>query len=161
MRAHETETAFLRHIVLYDDSDEGRKLERSIAQVQHDANRVQRVASVTALFPPLAIVGLAYGVLLQENYPYNGSELVFRVLCVLGLASVICLVGLASLLTVYRKKLHRLRKQARQSVVRLLESRLGKPQVPALPSSQRVLDDREASQDATEVSDYPEIASLT
>lgn len=79
----------------------------------------------------------------------------------LGLASVICLVGLAGLLMVYGNKLGRLRKEARQSVVRLLESHLGKPQIPTLRSHHRVFDDREASQDATEVSGYPEIASLT
>ena len=102
--------------------------------------------------PPLAIVGIAYGVLLQQNYPYNGSELVFRVLCVLGLASVICLVGFAGLLTRYRKELSRLRKEARQSVARLLESRVGRPQIPTLPSSQRVFDDRGAFQGAMKVS---------
>ena len=159
MSEHEIETTFLRHSILYDDSDESRKLEKSIAQVQRDANCVQRVASGTALFLPLAIVGIAYGVLLQENYPYNGSELVLRVLCVLGLASVICLIGFAGLLTVYRKELSRLRNEARRSVGRLLESRVGKPQVLTLPSSHRVFDDRE--EDATELSDYPEIASLT
>jgi hypothetical protein len=64
MSEHETETAFLRHIILYDDSDECRELEKGIAQVQHDVRCVQRVASVTALFPLLAMLGVAYGMLL-------------------------------------------------------------------------------------------------
>ena len=152
MSEHETETAFLRHIILYDDSAERLKLEKSIAQVRRDTHCVQRVASVTALFPLLAIAGLAYGALLQENFPYNGSELFLRVLCVLGLASLICLVSFAGLLTFYLKKLRRLRKEARQLVIRHLESRLGKPQVPTLPRSHRALDDREAFQGAMEVS---------
>ena len=152
MSKQQTEAAFLRNIILYDDSDECRNLEKRIAQVQQDASCVQRAVSVTALAPPLAIVGIAYGVLLQQNYPYSGSEFVFRVLCVLGLASVICLVGFAGLLTRYRKELSRLRKEARQSVARLLESRVGKPQIPTLPSSQRVFDDRGAFQGATAVS---------
>ena len=70
----------------------------------------------------------------------------------LGLASLICLVGFAGLLTVYFKKLHRLRKEARQFAIRLLESRLGKPQIPTLPSSHRVFDDHEALQSAMEFS---------
>ena len=154
MSEHQIETAFLRHIILYDNSDECRKMEKSIAQVQQDVRSVQRVASVTALFPLLAIASFAYGVLLQENFPYNMSELVlvFRILCELGLAALICLVGLAGLLTVYRKKLNRLRKECLQLVTRLLESHLGKPRIPTLPSSHRVNDDREAFQGATEVS---------
>jgi len=160
MSAHQTETAFLRHIILYDDSDECRKLKNSIAQIQRDMHCVQRVASVTALFPVLAIAGIAYGMLLQENFPYNGSELVLRVLCELGLASLICLSCFAGLLTVYRKKLDRLRKEARQLVIRLLESHLGKPQIPTSPSSHRVFGDGEAFQGATEVSGYAGSPSL-
>jgi len=96
----------------YDDGEEGRKLEKSIAQVQQDVRCVQRVASVTALFPLMAIASVAYGVILQEDFPSNVSEPVLRALCVLGLASLICLVGFAALLTVYLKRLDQLRKQA-------------------------------------------------
>jgi hypothetical protein len=152
MSAHQTETAFLRHIILYDESNERRKLEENIVQVQQDVRCVQRVASVTAPFPLLAIVGIAYGAILHDNFPFNGAEVVFTVLCVLGLASLICLVGFAGFLTVYFKKLHRLRKEARQLAIRLLDSRLGKPQIPTLPRSHRVFDDREAFQGAMEFS---------
>src|SRR5512141_2266309 len=98
MSEHQTETAFLRHIILYDDSEARRKLEQSIAQLKRDTNCVRRVASLVAQLALLALAGIAYGVLLQENFPYNGSGLVFRILCVLGLASLICLVGFAGLL---------------------------------------------------------------
>jgi hypothetical protein len=127
MSTHQTEAAFLRHIIRYDGSEERRKLETSIAEVQRDQRCVQRVASVTALFPLLAIAGVAYEGILQENFPYNGSGLVFRLLCEIGLASLICLVGFAGLLTIYHLKLNRLRKGCRQLVTRVLESHLGKP----------------------------------
>jgi hypothetical protein len=149
MSEHRTETAFLRHIILYDASDECRKLEKRIAQVLLDTDCVQRAASVTALFPLLAVAGIAYGAILHDNFPFNGSEMVFTVLCVLGLASLICLVGFAGLLTLYFQKLHRLRKEARQVVIRLLESRLGKAQAPPLPRSHRVFDGGGAFQGAT------------
>lgn len=150
MREYERETAFLRHIILYDESDERRKLENSMARVQQDVRCVQRAALMAAPCPLLAIAGFGYGVILQENYLYNGSELVFMGLCVLGLTSLICLVGFAVLLTVYFKKLHRLRQEARQLVIRLLESHLGQPQIPTLPKSQRAIDDGEAFQGAME-----------
>ncbi len=152
MNEHQTETAFLRHVILYDDSDARRKLEKSMAQVRRDTLGVQRVAAVMALFPLLAMAGIAYGVLLQENFPYNTSELVLRLLCVLGLASLICLVGFAGLWTYYLTKLHRLRMEARQLVIRLLESRLGNPHVATVPGSHRVFDDGDAFHAATEVS---------
>lgn len=151
MGQHQSETAFLRRIILYDHSEEGCKLEQSIAQVVRDVRCVQRVASVTALLPFLALAGVAYGMLLQKNFPYNGSEFVFRLLCELGLASVICLVGLAGLLTLYRKKLNRLRKEGLRRAASLLESHLGKPPIRSLASSSRVLDAGERLHASTEV----------
>jgi len=152
MSEHETETAFLRHLILYDDSDERRKLDESIARARRDTRCVQRAASVTALFALLAIAGLAYGALLQTNFPYDGSDLVLRALCVLGLASVICLVGFAGLLTAYLRELHRLQKKARQLVIKLLKSRLGDPHIASLPARDRVFDGGVAFQRATELS---------
>ncbi|SPE62393.1 hypothetical protein SBV1_820026 [Verrucomicrobia bacterium] len=150
MVEHHTETAFLRHIILYDDSDERCKLEQSIVQVRRDARCVRRVALVTAIFPLLAMTGVGYGVFLGKDFPYNLSEPVLEVLCVVALASLICLMGFAGVLTVYFWKLHRLRKEARRLVMRLLESRLGKPQIAKLSRSHRASEDRGASQGATE-----------
>lgn len=151
MSEHQRETAFLRRVILYDDSDEHRNLEKSIAQVQHDERCVHRMAWVMALFLMLALAGLAYGAILHKNFPYNGPDLVFKVLCEVILASLICLMAFAGLLTVYRRKLNRLRDECRQLITRLLESHLGKPHIPALPGSQRGPDNREAFQGGAEL----------
>ncbi len=154
MSEQEIETSFLRHLICYDDSDEGRKLEKSIGQVRRDERCVQRFASVVALFPLLAIAVVGYGTMLRHNFPYDGSHPVIRVLCEIGLASLICLAGLAGLLMGYRKKLKRLREECRQLVTRVLEPRLGKPHLATLPGGYRGYDDREASQAATEATGY-------
>ncbi len=127
MIEHQSETAFLSHILLYGERDECRKLQKSVAQVQQDVRRVKRVASVTVLFSLVAIAGLLYGAILHANFPFNGAERVFTILCALGLASLTYLACYAVLLTVYRTKLNRLRKECRQLAVRLLESRWGAP----------------------------------
>lgn len=114
MSTIQTETPSLRNTILDEESDECRKLQERIAQVQHDLRCVRRVAAVIAPIFLLAIVGVAYGVLLRENLPYNGSERVFSILCVLGLASLICLVGFKALMTIYHKKLNQLRKHCFQ-----------------------------------------------
>ena len=152
MSTHETETTFLRHIILYDDSEERRKLQTSIELVQRDQRCVQRAAYAMAPFPLLAIAGVFYAEILQEDFPYNGFGLGFGLLYVLGLASLICLVGFAGLLTFYHLKLNLLRKKCLQLVHGLLESRLGKPQVPSLASSDRVGEDGEAFPSSAKVS---------
>lgn len=154
MSEHQRETAFLRHIIRHGDSDECRTLEKSIAQIQCDQRCVQRAASVTALFLFLALVGVGYGEILAENFPYNGSESVFRLLCGLGLASLICLVAFAGLLIVYRLKLNQLREEGRQLVKRLVEPHLVKPRIATFSESDRVAADDEAFQGAADVSGY-------
>ena len=154
MSEHERETLLLRHLIRYDDSDDRRKLEKSIAQVQRDERCVKRFASVLALFPLLAIAGAACGAALQKDFPYDGSYPGIRVLCEIGLASLVCLVAFAGLLMGYRKKLNRLREECRRLVTRLLESCPGKPDLAMLPGSYRGSDGREASQGAAEISGY-------
>ena len=141
MSTHQTETAFLRRIILYDDGEEPRKLETSIERVQRHQRCVQRVTYVLAPFPMMAIAGVFYAEILQEGFPYRGFGLGLRLLCEVGLASLVFLVGFVGLLAVYRLKLNRLRKECFELVVRLLESRLGKPHMPQLPGSDRGVDD--------------------
>lgn len=150
MSEHQVETAFLRSVIRYDDSDEPRKLNQSIAQVQRDERCVQRVVWMIVPFPMVALAMIAYGTILHQNFPYNGSEVVFRVLCEVLLASLICLVALAGLLICYRQKLNRLREECRRLVARLLESHLSKRHIPTLAGSQRGADNRGAFQGAAE-----------
>jgi hypothetical protein len=104
-------------------------LEERIAQVQRNDRCVRRAVWFMTLLTALSGAGLAYGAVLQENFPYGKSWFVIKVLCELGLASLICLVAFAGLWMVYRKELNRLRGQCRRLAATLLESRLGKPRV--------------------------------
>jgi len=142
-------------MIRYDDTDERRKLEKRIAQVQRDGRCVRRAASVAALCTMLAMAGLAYGAVLDGNFPYNESQFVIRVLSELGLASLICLVAFAGLLTAYRKKLNRLREECRRLITRLVESHLGQPHLAAVRGSPRASDNREVAEGAAEVNGSP------
>ena len=79
MSEHQIETAFPRRIILNDDSDECRRLKKSVARVQPGGRFVERCASVMALFLAPALVGVG------------------------------AMVALAGHLMAYRKKLKRLR----------------------------------------------------
>ena len=58
MSEHQKATTFFRHVILYDDSDERGKPEKSLAQVQLHKRFVQRFAPAMALLTVLAIVGV-------------------------------------------------------------------------------------------------------
>jgi hypothetical protein len=72
--------AFLRHSLIYADSDECRKLENSIGQVEHDTNCAQRVASVTALFGTLLVALLPMVARAAEMKSTYGQRIVAAVL---------------------------------------------------------------------------------
>ncbi len=150
MTEHQIETAFLRSVILYDDSDEALKLQKNISQVQHDERCVQRMAWVVAMFLMLGLAGVGYGAFLQENFPHNLHHHVINVFSGFVLASLICLVAFAGLLAVYRGKLNRLRGECRRLLARLLESHLGKPHIPTLADGHRGTDDRDGFQGAAE-----------
>jgi hypothetical protein len=145
---HQIETAFLRSLIRCYDSDEPLKLKRSIAQVQHDERCVRRVAWVMILFLMLALAGVGYGVILERDFPYNLPQHVVNFVCALVLALLICLAAFAGLLTVYRRKLNRLRLECLRLVIGLLESPLGEPHIPTVAGIQREPDNREAFQGA-------------
>jgi len=126
MSEHQKDTEFLRRIMVYDASEEHRALEKRIAQVQCDEHCVKRVALAAVLFALAAIAGLTYVAILEENFPYNQSQLVVTVFCDLGLASLICLMGFTALLLAYRKGLNRLREECRRLVTKHFESHVGK-----------------------------------
>ncbi len=135
MSEHQVETVFLRRLILYTGCEEPLKLEKSIAQVLHDARCVQRCAWAMALFLLLGCAGVVFGVILDENFPYNVPQPVVHAFCDLFLASLICLMTFVGLLVLYRIKLNRLRGECRNLLRAFLEAHLGDPQIPALAAA--------------------------
>jgi hypothetical protein len=136
MTEHQRETAFLRHLILLDGTDEGRKLEKRIEQAQRDESCIKRAAWLTALITALGAVGYGYGEILQENISHDISWFAIKLLFEVGLVTLIPLLALVSLLMVHRRKLNFLREDCRQLVTRLLESRLGQPHLTPLRTAQ-------------------------
>jgi hypothetical protein len=130
MTEYQKQTAFLRRIMQMEDSDECRHLEKRITQALRDERCIQCATWWMALFTLLAAAGLAYGAALFANFPYNESQVVTKVVCVLGLASLICLVTFLGLLMNYRIRMNRLRDECRRLVIRVLESSLRRLLVP-------------------------------
>jgi hypothetical protein len=127
MSEHQKETAFLRQIIRFDDTDERHELEAGMVRVQRDQRSVCRAAWIVALFAALGMAGLAYGAIFQESFPYGPSQLLVNVICELGLGALISLAAFGVLLATYRRRLNRLRAGCRGLVMKLLECKHGPP----------------------------------
>jgi hypothetical protein len=134
----------------FDDTAERRELEERVAQVQRDERCVQRAASLMALVSVLFAAALSYAVILHENFPYAKSQLVFNLMCALGLASLISLMVLMGLSLSYRGKLNRLRAECRCLVTKLLDFHLGKPHLSRLRGHPVRTGNGEIARDAVE-----------
>ncbi len=130
MNEHQKHTEFLRECLLYADNSQHQQLDKGIIQIQRDARCVWRMVWLMAMLTALAGVGLGYGVILVDNFPYSTQPFIINLICTLGVGSLICLVFLVGLGIVYRLRLDQRREECRQLVTRLLESRLGKPVTP-------------------------------
>jgi len=125
---HQKETAFLRHLILYEDTAERHQLEERIAQIQRDERCVRRAMWVMAVLTFLAVIGLGYAAVLLEDFPQNKSQFIIKIFSALGLGSLISLLAFVCLWMVLREELKRRREECRRIVTKLLQSRLGGPQ---------------------------------
>ena len=107
-------------------------------------------------FTLAALAGLVYVAILDENFPYNPSQILVTVLCDVGLASLVCVAGFSLLLVVYRKRLNRLREECRQLVEKVVERELGKSRAASLGDGRSDPGDREISHLPTKVIGSPE-----
>jgi hypothetical protein len=126
MSEREKETSFFRNIILFEETDEGRTLEKRIAEVERDQGCVRKAAGLMILFLLLSGAGLVYGTGMLVDFPYGAHGLVTNIASVLGLAALISLAGLTMLLMVYRRKLNRLLETCRGLVTKRLASQMGK-----------------------------------
>jgi hypothetical protein len=137
MSEQQRETAFLRRVILYDDTAERHKLEEGITQTQRDERCVRRAVLLMVLLTALAAAGLCYAAVFQEHHPQNMSQFItpfiVKVLCALGVGALICMLAFGGLGVVYRKELEHRREECRRLTTKLLESRLGKPRAVPWP----------------------------
>jgi hypothetical protein len=136
MNEHQRETAFLKQVILYDDTTERHTLEEKITQAQRDERCVRRAIWLMVLVIALSVAGLSYSAIFLTDYPRKMSQFVApfmsKVFCVLGLGALFCLLFFSGLGVAYRKELDRRREECRRLATKLLESRLGKPQTTPL-----------------------------
>ena len=155
MTERQKDTAFLRRILLFDDTDERRCLEGRIVQAQRDERCIHRGVWLLVVVAALSAAGFAYGALFQDNFPDGEPRFVLEIIYGLGLAALISIVAFSVHLMTCRSKSERLREECRRLVIRVLESRLGKPRLNRRGETRVASNDRKAVQSSVEVNGSP------
>lgn len=146
MNEYEKQTAFLRQCLRYAENRERQELEQGIAQNLRDDRCLRRAMWLMVLLMTLVLVGVGYGAVLVEGFFHNLSPVLFKLVAVLGLASLLSLVGFAGLRVGCRHKLNGRREHCRRLAAGLFELRLngvqslgGDRETEAVPTSGAVV----------------------
>ena len=110
MGDYNDETAFLVHLLSYDESPKSKELLERIARTRRDQACVFK-ATCTA-----ALMGLLTSFLSQVYSFQSGPPIRLRIVCVLAIADLICVAAFAILFLIYRLKLNGLRDECRQII---------------------------------------------
>jgi uncharacterized membrane protein len=129
MREHQQQTEFLKRCLLYGPTVENQKLAERITEIQKNERRVQHALKVAGGFAIVAAAGLGYSAIFLTYYPENAlgfaTHLVAQIFCVMGLVSILCLLIFIYLGSVHRGELDKHREECRETVTKIMESRLG------------------------------------
>lgn len=134
---HQRETAFLRQVLLYEDTPERYQLEERIAQDQRNERCARRAVWLMAFLAALAFGGLCYSAIFLPDFPQNKPHFIAKIFAVLGLGSLICLPAFVGCWGGYRRKLNQRREECRRLATQFLEARLRKPATPHAAHSAR------------------------
>ena len=132
MKARNTEQAFLRQLIAYDASEEGRRLHDALAQTERDERSIFRVMLLVVVIFMSSMAGLGYCAILRPEVFRDPGHLVMRILGYSGLGSLVSQGGIFGYLLWHRVSVSRLRKKCRRQVLALAGSQLKVPAAPGL-----------------------------
>ena len=124
---HQREMSFLRHMMLYSETEERHELEAKLTGAEINERSARRAVWLMAVLTGLALAGLGFAAIMLVDFPQNTSQLIIRIFCALGLASLVSLIAFVGYWIISHATLDDRREDCRRLVTRIVESRLGKP----------------------------------
>jgi hypothetical protein len=124
MSDHQRQTAFLKKVICYDDTEQRRQLEDRMLMAERDERVVRAAIWIVALLLGLSISGYCYSAIFVPEFPSNTAHPMFKICLALALCSVICLLTFLVAWFWYRAVLNKLREECRRFATAVLEERL-------------------------------------
>jgi hypothetical protein len=121
---HETEAAFLKALIAYEEGEASLQLRNSLAKADRERKRIRHAIILMLALFILSSAGLSYCAILLPQTSSTSTHFVANSLSVLGLVSLICQLEFFGYLLWHRLAVNRLHKECRRRVLLLVESRL-------------------------------------
>ena len=117
------QTAFLKTLIGYENSDLRRMLHERIVKAEKDERCIRRALFLVSLFGFLCLCGLGYSSVLLPEFFRKPSHELTKVLCALGMGSLICFVCFLGYWSWHRSVLYGLHDECRRLIAGLMLSR--------------------------------------
>jgi hypothetical protein len=124
MLGHETQAAFLKALVAYEEDEARLELQDGLANAERESKWIHRVLFLMVTLFILSLAGLTYCAVLVPEILFDPTRLATKGLTLCGLASLISQLELFGYLLWHRCKVNRLHQECRRRVLLLVESHL-------------------------------------
>jgi len=127
MPEHETQAAFLKALIAFEDGEASRQLRDDLAKADRESRFFRRAIALMVMLFLLSLAGLGYCALLLPQIFFKPTHFVTASLCFLGLASLISQLEFWVYLVWHRFAVNRLHKECRRRVLLLIETQFREP----------------------------------
>ena len=164
MSERQKECDFLKALMLYEDTEERRRLDEKISKAERDEKCVWRVLVLVLVLELISFAGLGYSAVFMPEFFHNTKPLLVKLFCTLGLSAAICLLVFGGYWLWHREVLNGLHEECRRVIKAALEDRYkaSRPRPATLATQERSADAYEivttAPQNKTSVLSLPEVS---
>jgi len=138
MTEYRKQAAFLKALMMYDDTVEHRVLAERIANAEKNERCLLCACRLVGLIALVGLTGLGYSAVLLPEFFDSATHIVIHIFSAMGLGSLLCLVAFLGLWFWYRSVLNRIHEECRRLITGMLDSRFKTNSKPFYPL---VLDD--------------------
>lgn len=118
------QAAFLKTLLMYEDSAEHRALCERLANAQTSERCILCACRLVGLLALLGLAGIGYSAVLLPQFFDQATHVVIRVFSALGLGSSFCFLVFVGIWFWYRSSVARIHNECRRAITKMLETRL-------------------------------------
>jgi hypothetical protein len=118
MSEREKQIRFLKALACREASTEFETLQDKIHNAERHERCVRRMIFLVFVLMMLSVSSICYGTVFQPQYLRNTSQLMLKLPCSFGLASLMCLLGYTGYWFWHRAILNKLYAQCRQLIIK-------------------------------------------
>ena len=124
MSEYQKQAAFLKRLVMFDDTPENRVLCDRLSHAERSEKCLQCACRLVGLIALLGLAGLGYASVLLPQFFDNSTHFIIRLCSAVGLGSTLCFTVFLALWYSYRRTANRIHSECRLAISKMLAAKL-------------------------------------